>query len=163
MEAWEHFHLVGRALRDWLVTRVYDSLIVGLMWFLGLYYLHVPWAAFWSILGALLQLIPNFGIVIALIGPAIAAGVSGGWLRFLYVLILYAGIVIIDGLLIQPWLMKGVARVPFWISLAAPIALGLIIPFWGVLLAPPILAVYYAYRAHLRKNPRGSGPPAPPY
>ncbi|HLW82051.1 MAG TPA: AI-2E family transporter [Candidatus Acidoferrales bacterium] len=158
MEAYEHFHLVGRALWRWFVTRCYDSLIVGLLWFGGLWYLHVPWAALWAILGGLLHFIPNFGIAIALVGPAIAAGISGGWMRFLYVLILYSGIVIVDSLLIQPWLMKGVARVPFWISLIAPIAPGLVFSFWGVLLAPPILAVYYAYRAHLRRN----GPRAAP-
>lgn len=155
MEAYEHFHLVGRALWRWFVTRCYDALIVGLLWFAGLWYLHVPWAALWAILGGLLHFIPNFGIAIALVGPAIAAGISGGWMRFLYVLILYSGIVIVDSLLIQPWLMKGVARVPFWISLIAPIALGLVFSFWGVLLAPPILAVYYAYRAHVRRNTPG--------
>lgn len=156
MEAYEHFHLIGRALWRWFVTRCYDALIVGLLWFAGLWYLHVPWAAFWSILGGLLHFIPHFGIALALIGPAIAAGVSGGWMRFLYVLILYAAIVILDGLLIQPWLMKGVARVPFWISLVAPIVLGLLFSFWGVLLAAPLLAVYYAYRAHLQKENRTS-------
>ena len=152
MEAWEHFHLVGRALWRWVVTRVYDSLIVGVLWFLGVHYLHVPWAAFWSILAGVLHFIPHFGIVIGLIGPAITAGISGGWMALLYVLILYTGIVVVDGLLIQPWLMKGVARVPFWISLIAPLALGVLLSFWWVLLAPPLLAVYYAYRAEWGKN-----------
>lgn len=152
MEAWEHFHLVGHALWRWLVTRVYDSLIVGVLWFLGLHYLHVPWAVFWAILAGLLHFIPHFGIVIGLIGPAMTAGISGGWMALLYVLILYTGIVVVDGLLIQPWLMKGVARVPFWISLIAPLALGFLLSFWWVLLAPPLLAVYYAYRAQWRRN-----------
>lgn len=79
-------------------------------------------------------------------------------MRFLYVLILYAAIVVIDALIIQPWLMKGVARVPFWISLVAPLALGLLFSFWGVLVAPTILAIIYAYRAHLRR--RDSSAPA---
>lgn len=152
MEAWEHFHLVGRALWRWVVTRVYDSLIVGVLWFLGLHYLHVPWAAFWSILAGVLHFVPHFGIVIGLIGPAITGGISGGWMALLYVLILYTGIVVVDGVLIQPWLMKGVARVPFWISLVAPLALGFLLSFWWVLLAPPLLAVYYAYRAEWGKN-----------
>ena len=152
MEAWEHFDLVGRALWRWLVTRFYDALIVGAMWFIGLHYLRVPWAAFWAILAGALHFIPHFGIVIGMIGPAITAGISRGWMGLLYVLILYAGIVVVDGLLIQPWLMKGVARVPFWISLIAPIALGFLLSFWWVLLVPPLLAVYYAYRTEWRKN-----------
>jgi predicted PurR-regulated permease PerM len=158
MEAYEHFHLIGRALWRWFVTRCYDALIVGALWSAGLWYLHVRWALLWGFLAGLLHFIPNFGIVIALIGPAITAAIAGGWMRFLYVLILYAAIVIIDALLIQPWLLKGVARVPFWISLVAPLALGLLFSFWGVLLAPPILAVIYAYRAHHRKRNSAGAP-----
>lgn len=152
MEAHEHFRIVGQALWRWWVTRCYDALLVTLMWFAGLWYLRVPWSPLWAILGGLLQFIPNFGIALALVGPAIAAGISGGWMRFLYVLILYAVIVVIDGLVIQPWLMKGIARVPFWISLLAPILLGLVFSFWGVLLAPLLLAVFYAYRTHARRS-----------
>jgi predicted PurR-regulated permease PerM len=152
MEAYEHFHLIGRALWRWFVTRCYDALLVGLLWFAGLHYLHVRWSPLWAVLAGLLHFIPNLGIVVALVGPAITAAVTGGWRRFLYVLVLYAAIVIIDTLLIQPWLMKGIARVPFWISLVAPLALGLLFSFWGVLLAPPLLAVFYAYRAHLRRH-----------
>lgn len=152
MEAYEHFHLVGRALWRWFLTRCYDALLVGLLWFGGLWYLHIRWAIFWGILAGLLHFIPHLGIVVALIGPAITAAIAGGWTRFFYVLILYAVIVLIDSLLIQPWLMKGVARVPFWISLVAPIAMGLLFSFWGVLLAAPLLAVVYAYRARLRKG-----------
>lgn len=152
MEAYEHFYLVGRALWRWFVTRCYDALLVGLLWFAGLWYLHVRWAILWGILAGLLHFIPHLGIVVALIGPAITAAITGGWTLFLYVLMLYAAIVLIDSLVVQPWLMKGIARVPFWISLVAPIVLGLLFSFWGVLLAAPILAVVYAYRARLRKG-----------
>jgi predicted PurR-regulated permease PerM len=37
-------------------------------------------------------------------------------------------------------------RVPIWASILVPIALGIIIPFWGILLAPPLLAIFYAFR-----------------
>jgi predicted PurR-regulated permease PerM len=61
---------------------------------------------------------------------------------------LYAGIAVVDGfLLLQPYIMKRVARVPMWASLLTPIVLGILIPFWGVLLAPPFLAIVYAYKA----------------
>jgi hypothetical protein len=34
-----------------------------------------------------------------------------------------------------------------WASILAPLVLGFVIPFWGFLLAPPLLAVVYSYRA----------------
>jgi predicted PurR-regulated permease PerM len=52
---------------------------------------------------------------------------------------------VVDGLFLQPYLMKRTAKVPFWAALFAPIILGIIIPFWGVLLAPPLLAVVFAF------------------
>jgi predicted PurR-regulated permease PerM len=66
---------------------------------------------------------------------------------------LYAVIVVVDGFLLQPYIMKRVARVPMWASILTPIVLGILIPFWGVLLAPPLLAVVYAYKAW-RENQR---------
>jgi predicted PurR-regulated permease PerM len=68
------------------------------------------------------------------------------WQHPFYVLLLYAGIVVVDGFFLQPYLMKRTARVPIWASILAPIVLGFLIPFWGVLLAPPLLAVVYAYK-----------------
>jgi hypothetical protein len=34
-----------------------------------------------------------------------------------------------------------------WASIVAPVILGFAIPFWGFILAPPLLAVIYAYKA----------------
>ena len=69
---------------------------------------------------------------------------------------LYAVIAVVDGFLLQPYLMKRTAKVPLWASILAPIVLGMIIPFWGVLLAPPLLAILYAYKA--RQAARAQGP-----
>jgi len=58
----------------------------------------------------------------------------------------------LDGLLLQPYIMRRTAKVPIWASILAPIVLGFVIPFWGVLLAPPLLAVLFAYRSFLRDS-----------
>jgi predicted PurR-regulated permease PerM len=148
----EHLKLTGTALRGWFVAQCYDALIVGLMWLAGLEIIRVPLAPLWAGFGALLQFVPNFGPVLALLGPAIVGGLSGGWMRLLYVLILYAIIAVTDGLVLQPLLMKRRVKVPIWASILAPIILGFVIPFWGVLLAPPLLAVIYTYRNHWRSS-----------
>jgi len=70
------------------------------------------------------------------------------------VLGLYAVIVVVDQLALQPLLLKRVSRIPIWASIIVPIALGIIIPFWGVLLGPPLLAVIYAFR---KPKVRGQG------
>src|SRR5271165_3454359 len=152
MQFSRHVNITGGALRDWFVAQCYDSLCVGLLWWSGLTYLHVPLAPLWAILAMLFQFIPHFGPVITFIGPAVAAAFSGGLDSFLWLLGLYGVIVVLDGLLLQPLIMKRTAKVPWWASLIVPILLSLMFGFWGLLLAAPLLAVIFAYRAMAKRR-----------
>ena len=143
----EHLEITGNALKNWAVAQMQDSIAVGMLWWVGLYLLKVPWAPLWALLAAVLQIVPHIGPILSLLGPVLAAGIRWGSLeRSLYVLMLYAGIVLVDGFLLQPYLMKRTARVPIWASLLTPIVLGILIPFWGVLISAPLLAIVYAYK-----------------
>ena len=157
VDFWEHFRVTGSALKNWLVAQLQDSLAVGLLWLVGLLIIGVPWAPLWALLGAAFQFVPQIGAVLGVIGPALTAMFKwGDWEHPLYVLMLYAVIAVVDGFLLQPYLMKRTAKVPLWASILAPIVLGMMIPFWGVLLAPPLLAILYAYKA--RHAARAQGP-----
>jgi predicted PurR-regulated permease PerM len=148
----EHVRTTGGALKNWFRAQSYDALCVGALWLVGLLIIRVPWAPLWAFLGGALQFVPNIGLVLALVGPSIAALISGGFNRLLYVLILYAVLVVIDGLFLQPYLMRRTAKVPIWASLITPIVLGILLPFWGVLLSAPLLAVFFTYRAKARER-----------
>jgi predicted PurR-regulated permease PerM len=145
MEFLDHVRTTGSALKNWLIAQTLDALAVGLLWLVGLLIIGVPWAPLWAFLGAIFQFVPNLGAILGLIGPLIAAFASDKPDRWIYVLILYAVIAATDGFWLQPYLMKRTSKVPMWASIVVPIALGIVIPFWGVLLAPPLLAVVYAY------------------
>jgi predicted PurR-regulated permease PerM len=148
MDIGGHLRTTGSALRNWAVAQLLDSLAVGVLWFVGLSVLHVRLAPLWALLAAVFQIVPHFGPILALMGPVITATItSRDWQHPLAVLILYAIIAVVDGFLLQPYIMRRTARVPVWVSILAPIALGIVWPFWGVLLAPPLLAVVYAYKA----------------
>ncbi len=137
----------GGALMNWLRATVIDAILVGILWWAGLWLLHIPLAPLWALIGAMAQFIPNVGGMLSLIGPSLTLLFSGGgWEKFGLLLGLYAVIVVIDQLGLQPWLMKRHALVPIWASIFGPILLGIVIPFWGVLLAPPLLAVIFAFR-----------------
>ena len=148
MEIGQHLTITAGALKRWFLAQSKDALAVGLIWLVGLLIIGVPWAPLWAILGGLLQYIPNIGPVVALIPVSIVAAASGGGWMLLEVLILYAVIAIVDGLVLQPWIMKRITRVPIWASIVFPIVLGLLFSFWGVLLSAPLLSVIYAYKRH---------------
>ena len=126
---------------------------MGVLWLAGLSILRVPWAPLWALLGAVLQIVPHFGPILALLGPVLAAALSShDWEHPLGVLILYSIIVVVDGFLLQPYIMRRTAKVPIWASILVPIVLGLLWPFWGVLVAAPLLAVLFAYKARYQKK-----------
>ena len=144
----DHFRITRSALGRWAIAQLQDSIAVFLLWLIGLWVIRVPWFLLWAVLAAVLQIIPHLGPILGLLGPALAAAFRWqDWQHPLYVVILYAVIVVVDGLLLQPYLMRRVARVPMWASILVPLVLGFVIPFWGFLLAPPLLAVLYAYKA----------------
>jgi predicted PurR-regulated permease PerM len=157
MQVSRHVHITGSALKQWFVGQCYDSACVGLLWWAGLAFLQVPFAIFWALLATLFQFIPQFGPVLSIIGPLIAA-VFVSWETALYVLILYGAIVVVDGLILQPLIMRRQTRVPIWASLIIPILLSLFLGFWGFVVAAPLLAVAFAYRG-MAKNRGRQGPP----
>jgi predicted PurR-regulated permease PerM len=148
----EHVRTTGGALKNWFVAQTQDALAVAALWLIGLLILRVPLWFIWAPLAFVLQYVPHYGTILSLLGPALIAGLSGGWRRFLYVLILYVIIVIVDGFVLQPMLMKRAAKVPVWASIIVPLVMGFVIPFWGVLLAPPLLAIFFTYWNKRRKT-----------
>ena len=150
MQFSRHIHITGGALWSWFVAQALDSICVGFLWWIGLSYLHVAWAPFWAVLAAVFQFVPHFGL--ALVGPALAALMDGGLETLLWVLALYGAIMVTDGLILQPLIMRRTARVPVWASLIVPILMGMMIGFWGIVLAAPLLAIIFAYRAVAKRN-----------
>lgn len=145
----------GGALVHWWRAATLDALIVGMLWLVGLELIRVPLAPFWALLGAMLQIIPTFGAMIALIGPIITIALKGpdDWWRLGLVLGLYGLIMFLEGLVIGPYILHRTTKVPWWAAFLGPIVLGIVIPFWGVLLAPPLLAVIFALRDRKKIQP----------
>jgi predicted PurR-regulated permease PerM len=146
----DHLRLTGGALKNWFVAQLKDSAAVAALWLVALLILKVPMAPLWAVMAFFLQFIPNIGAALTLVGPMVELSIEGlfggDWMRLIYLLIAYAVIAGIDGFLLQPYIMKRTARVPVWASIVVPIVMGLLMGFWGVLLAGPLLAIVYAYR-----------------
>jgi len=142
-----HIRTAGDALFNWWKAVTIEALCVAVIWWVGLFFIHVPLAPLWAIIGGLMTFIPNVGGVITVIFPVLTVLFTGhDYFRLALVLGLYAVIVVVDQLVLQPLLMKRMNRVPVLVSIFVPILLGIVIPFWGVLLAPPLLAILYAFR-----------------
>lgn len=119
----DHLRTTGGALKNWAVAQLQDSLAVGVLWLIGLYILHVPLAPMWAVIAAVLQIVPHLGPILGLFGPVLAATIRWmDWEHPLGVLVLYATIVLFDGLVLQPYIMRRTAKVPIWASVLTPIS-----------------------------------------
>jgi len=148
----QHVRFTAGALKSWAIAQLHDSIAVFVLWLIGLWIIHVPWAPLWAFIAAITQVIPHIGPVLGLIGPALAATLRwGDWEHPLYVLMLYAVVVMVDGFFLQPYIMRRTAKVPMWASIFTPLVLGFFIPFWGILLAAPLLAILFAYKARWKE------------
>lgn len=151
-----HLQVAGGALLGWWRATTLDALFVGAMWFIGLSFIHVPWAPLWALIGAVCQFVPGIGTALSVCGPAIAASFASmntGLDKLWWTLGLYAVIAVVDGLLVQPLLLKRQTLVPWWAAMLGPIAGGILLPPWGALLAPPLLAVVFALRRSRSRVP----------
>src|ERR1700679_3287267 len=109
-----HLKTAGGALLNWWRAATLDALIVGVLWLIGLELIHVPFAPMGAVLGGILQTLPTYGGMIALIGPVLSVTFSGHdeW-RLGLVLGLYGLIVILEGLVIGPYVLHRTTRVPW--------------------------------------------------
>ena len=150
MELGEHLHITGAALKKWILAQFQDSLAVGVLWLIGLWIVKVPWAPFWALLAAALQFVPHLGPVLGMIGPVLAATLRwGDWEHPLYVLILYAVIAVVDGLLLQPYIMRRTDKVPMWASIVLIGVLGYALNLAFLLVERRLLAWHRGWRAAL--------------
>lgn len=135
--------LWGRAKRKiglWMQGQVILSLIVGVIVYLGLLLLGVPYALLLAVIAAVFDLIPLFGSLIAGVVGVIVAFGAGGVPLALIVAGLYFIVNQFEAHLIYPLVVNKVVGIPPLLVILALIAGGALAGFLGVLLAVPIAA-----------------------
>jgi predicted PurR-regulated permease PerM len=140
---------IEEQLGGWVRGELILMLIIGLMTFVGLTALGVPYALPLAILAGMLEIVPNIGPTIAAV-PAIAlAYLSNGWVSAGSVLILNLVIQQLENNFLVPKVMKASANVNPLASILA-ILIGLNLGgVMGALLAVPLYivarTVYFTY------------------
>jgi predicted PurR-regulated permease PerM len=136
----------------WMQGQILLSVLVGILVYLGLLILSVPYALLLAVFTALIEIIPIFG---SLVAGGLAAAVAysvGGFPLALIVAGLYVVVNQFETNLIYPLIVKKVIGVPPLLVLVALIAGGTLAGFLGVLLSVPVAAALLEFLSDFEKR-----------
>lgn len=135
------WHRAQKKIGQWMQGQLILSVLIGVIIYLVLLILGVPYALFLAIMAAIFDLIPIFGSFIAGVAATVIAFGSGGLALALLVAGLYFIVNQFEAHLIYPLVVNKVVGIPPLLVILALIAGGTLIGFLGVLLSVPFAAV----------------------
>nr|WP_246517409.1 AI-2E family transporter [Clostridium aciditolerans] len=140
----DFFKNVNNIISLYIGTKVIESLIIGLIGFVGLILFKSPYALLISIIVAITNMIPYFGPFIGMIPPFIINlfydPKKAFWILLFLILLQQ-----FDSLYLEPKLVGGkIGLSPFLIILGITVG-GSLFGIWGMILASPIMAVLKIY------------------
>ncbi|MEX0916942.1 MAG: AI-2E family transporter [Candidatus Paceibacterota bacterium] len=139
----------------WMQGQLLLSIIVGVLLYLGLTILGVPYALLLAIVAGVLELIPVFGSLLAAI-PAVAVAISGGDVTLA---LLTAGLYLIvnqfQANLIYPLVVRKIVGVPPLLVILALIVGAKVAGFLGIILSVPAAAAIQEFVADIQKEKAG--------
>jgi predicted PurR-regulated permease PerM len=125
----------------WMQGQILLSVIVGILVYLGLLIIGIPYALLLSVFTAVAEIIPVFGSLIAGTAAAIVGYSNGGVPLGLIVAGLYIVVNQFEANLIYPLIVKKIVGLPPLLVIVALIAGYTLAGFLGVLLSVPVAAV----------------------
>ena len=127
------------SLSRWMMAKLISMLVVGVFTAIGLVALGMPMPYALALMAALFSFIPNIGPYLAL-APAVLIALMQEGNMFVYVLLLYFGVQIVESYLITPMIEKKMVQLPPALTLFWMVLLGLLTGILGLIMATPILA-----------------------
>jgi predicted PurR-regulated permease PerM len=137
--AGEVLSATAATLRRWLFMQMIAMVAIGAVTTVALLLLGVKAAIALGIMAGLLEFIPYLGPILSAV-PAIAMALVDGPEKAIYVTLAYVAIQQLEGMVIQPLLMKEGLELPPVITILGQALFSLVFGFMGLLLAVPLLA-----------------------
>lgn len=130
----------GSTLQSWLIAKLIEMMLIGVLTTLGLWLLGIELALVLGLIAGLLSFIPNIGPIIAVI-PALLLGSLEGTRTMLYVAGLYTLVQALESYVFTPWMQNRIVSVPPALTISMQLLFGLLAGTLGLLLATPLGAV----------------------
>ncbi|GLU57410.1 hypothetical protein Dfri01_68710 [Dyadobacter frigoris] len=134
---------IHQVLKGWIKGQLLGFLFITILTGAGLWILQMPLILTLALVAGLLNFVPNFGPIIAMV-PAFLLGLSQGSNTAIIIVGMYTAIQVVQSAVTQPLIQKKMVSMPAALIVFGQVAMGLLGGFWGILLATPIMAIIMA-------------------
>ncbi|WP_259071755.1 AI-2E family transporter [Mucilaginibacter sp. X4EP1] len=131
---------ISAALKGWLKTKLVSMVLVTIVVAIGLTFIGLPGTLVLGLIAGLLDIIPNFGPVIAMV-PGVLLGLMISPQMAVIAALIYVICETIVGSIFMPLINKKMINIPPAITMISQLVMGVICGLMGIILAVPILLV----------------------
>lgn len=160
---------LNRTLRAWIVGQLLAMTVLGVLTWLGLELLDVPYALAFGVFTGAVAIVPFFGTLVSTILPAFFVLVGGGWElglisagplgHFLLVILLGVVVHLVEANFVAPMIMERQVHLPPVLSILSVLIMAHLLHVVGLLVAVPVLAtlMVIARRVYVHRVLEGKG------
>jgi predicted PurR-regulated permease PerM len=131
---------IGAALRWWLMGKLVAMVFVGVLVWLMLLLLGLPFALTLAVIAALLTFVPNFGPIISAV-PAVLIALLDSPMTAVWVVVLFTAIQTVESYILTPVIQQSVVALPAALTITTQLMLGVFVGGIGLALATPLTLV----------------------
>jgi predicted PurR-regulated permease PerM len=150
---------LGRTLKAWIVGQILAMTVLGILTWIGLELLGVPYALAFGVFTGAVAIVPFFGTLFSTLLPALFVLGTGGAMAALWVVLLGVGVHIFEANLVAPMIMERQVHLPPVLSILAVLIMAHLLHLVGLLVAVPVLCVVMviARRVYVHRVLEGKG------
>jgi predicted PurR-regulated permease PerM len=131
---------LGENLKKWLKGKIFSMAVVMVLTAIGLAIVGVPLWLVLAIIAGILNFIPNFGPLIAMI-PAVLVAFMQGLTTAIIVAAMYIVIQVLESNLITPKVQQKLVSIPPALIISAQLLVSPLTGGWGLVLATPLMLI----------------------
>ena len=130
---------LGRTLRAWIIGQILAMIVLGVLTWIGLEILRVPYALAFGVFTGAVAIVPFFGTLISTLLPALFVLGSGGPGYALLVALLGVVVHLVEANLVVPMIMERQVQLPPVLSILSVLVMAHLLHLIGLLVAVPVL------------------------
>lgn len=131
---------LGRTLRAWIVGQLLAMFVLGVLTWVGLELLRVPYALAFGVFTGAVAIVPFFGTLVSTLLPALFVLAAGGVGHALLVVLLGVLVHLVEANLVAPMIMERQLHLPPVLSILSVLIMAHLLNVVGLLVAVPVLA-----------------------